>query len=74
MLEKIKYFESKGLRIGFYPILEKESYQWVAYVMIGGKRNWLKGDPECTMSAFNSIDRALEAAIAFCDKNYAKKK
>ena len=44
MLEIIKEYASKGLYIGLYPIYENKEYNWVSYVMINGKREWLKGD------------------------------
>ena len=68
MLEIIQKYAAKGLYIGLYPIYERKEYMWVAYVMIDGKRNWLKGDPGCTMSAFKSAEVAFKAAITFCER------
>lgn len=67
MLETIQKYAKKGLYIGIYPIKEKDEYQWVGYVMINGKRNWLKGDPGCTMSAFKLVESALNAAVLYCE-------
>lgn len=73
MLDTINKFAEKGLYIGVYPIYENLRYQWVASVMIKGKRNWLKGSPGCTMSAFNSLEEAFNAAKTYCE-NYREKK
>ena len=62
------------MHIGCYPIYEKDKYQWVAYVMTKSKRNWLKGEEGCSMSAFSTVDKAFESAINFCNKTYAKNK
>lgn len=67
MLEIIKEYASKGLYIGLYPIYENKEYNWVSYVMINGKREWLKGDKG--YSVFSSPELAFNSAI-----EYAKEK
>lgn len=74
MLETIKEFAEKGLFIGVYPVWEQSKHEWVAYVMVKDSRKWLKGDPGCTMSAFNTIDNAFNAAATFCRNYHGEKK
>lgn len=74
MFDTIKEYAEKGLYIGIYPVYENLKYRWVAFVMKEDIRNWLKGDPKCSKSAFLTIENAYNAAIEFCQSYHEKKK
>jgi hypothetical protein len=71
MLDEIKKFAEKGLRIGVFPIItSKKKHEWVASVRVGDdtKLTWIQGESGCSMSAFSTPEAAYKAIIEFCQK------
>lgn len=76
MFEKLKEYEDKGFKIGFYPYVYKNVEQWVLCVLIKGDKSltFIKGQKGFYNSAFETIEKGLEAMFNFCDNYKWKKK
>lgn len=69
MLSELASYETKGLRVGVYPIINNRKHEWTACVRVGNdpRLSWVQGEEGCRMSSFTTIEAAFETALKFCE-------
>lgn len=70
MLSELANYEAKGLRIGFFPIINNTKHEWTACVRVGDnpRLSWVQGENGCMRSCFTTPEAAFKAALKFCEE------